>query len=148
MSFFPRVDTMLVAVLGINVAMVGFLFSRWPAPSEVTAAATIVVVTYALFAGLALLNLYRCAFPALESVGKSIVYFGSISKLSSASEYAQAFRATEEKEHLDAILHQGWRNSAILDGKFKRIQAAMRWMLIAVAPWVILLMMLPKPVAA
>jgi hypothetical protein len=141
LGLFPRVDTMVASILAVNVAMVGFAFSRWPEdPSYVTPLMVICVIAYALFASLVFYSLYRCIFPVDDPQGKSIVFFGCIASKDVAKDYVDEFASLTAVDLRDAILQQVWRNSSILVVKYRRIKASLRWLLTAVFAWVIFLL--------
>lgn len=141
LGFFPRVDTLLASILAINVAMAGFAFSRWPEDAKhVTPLMVVCVIAYALFASLVFYSIYRCAFPLDDPRGKSVVFFGCIASKSGAKEYVGEFDSLDSLALRDAILQQVWRNSTILVGKYRRIKAALGWLLAAVFAWVIFLL--------
>ena len=137
LDIFPRTDTMVGALLAIDTAMVAFFFSRWPPVSSATPAMVIVTLVYALFAGLALMEIYRCAFPNVDGNDKSVIFFKAIAARKTAMDYATDFSTHDERALSEQILEQVWRNSRILTSKFERLRAAMLWLLASVPAWVV-----------
>src|SRR5712664_3401644 len=79
LSFFPRVDTSLSLVVGIEIGMLAFLASKAP---PVTGPTLPVVLTLAsaILIGASIRVIYLGLFPRLEGGGSSLVYFRAIAR--------------------------------------------------------------------
>lgn len=141
LSIFPRVDTMLAVLLGINTATCGLLFSKWPEAAHAGAWLVIFTIAFGLFAGLSFLALYRAAFPNIDPNGKSTVFFGDIAKLS-ATEFATALLGATDRELAEQIAHQVWRNSTILTAKYRQLRRAFGWLLASIVTWIVSLLLI------
>ncbi|HYQ23981.1 Pycsar system effector family protein [Stenotrophomonas sp.] len=139
LSFFPRVDAMLAVLLGVNTAMAGVLFSKWPGAAGADGWIVITTICFALFSALCYLAIYRAAFPNLEPAGKSTIFFGDVAKLS-APEYSRLLLDVSDRELALEIAHQVWRNSSILMIKYGFLRNAFGWLLASIAPWVVSLL--------
>jgi len=137
LDIFPRTDTLVGALLAIDIAMVAFFFSRWPDAASATPAMVIVTVIYALCSGLTFMEIYRCAFPNVEKNGTSVVFFGAVAGEKSFSDYSKKFTALDDSAFTEQVLEQVWRNSIILAAKFERLKAAMRWLLASLPAWIV-----------
>ncbi|WNF11984.1 DUF5706 domain-containing protein [Stenotrophomonas geniculata] len=137
LGIFPRTDTLVGALLAIDTAMIGFFFSRWPDASHATPAMVLVTVAYALCAGFAIIDIYRCAFPNVDGDGTSLVFFRSIAKFDSYRGYSEKYSSVGDRQLATQVLEQVWRNSRILTAKFDRLKSAMKWLLISVVPWIV-----------
>ena len=143
LGFFPRVDTKLSVVLGINLGMLAMLATRIPR-EDLTP--LIAVMGVAFFAPLttSLWHVWWGYFPDLRGGTGSRIYFRAISKLSE-SEFRKACAARSLDDLEGDILEQCWRNSKILDGKFDSLRYAYLAALITLAPWMALIAALPVP---
>lgn len=83
-------------------------------------------------------------FPYLNGGTGSRIYFRAISKLSE-SEFRKACVARSLADLEGDILDQCWRNSKILTCKFDSLRNAYVATLIAIAPWMALITVLPAP---
>lgn len=89
-------------------------------------------------------HLWNGAFPHLEGGTGSFVYFRSIATMSE-SQFRSGFLSMSDRQLAEDVINQAWRNSKILTCKFHSLRHAFTFMLLAVAPWVILLGLLPLP---
>lgn len=134
LSFFPRVDAKLSVVLGIDLAMLGFLASRLPDISVAghwilgTSAATTLLIGFSLW------HLYEGSFPSLAGGNGSLVYFRAIAERTEAK-YIAEYNALSSDLMSSDVLGQVWRNSEILRKKFDSLVAAYKCMAIAVIFW-------------
>lgn len=142
LSFFPRVDTLLLALLGVSLAMLGVAFARAPAFTEFGGVQTLGAFTYLGTAVVSFVYLYRGSFPNLDGGFGSLIYFREIAKLE-PGEYVRRYLEQSEGQLSDGILRQAWRNACILDSKFKRLKLAYRWLLASAGPWALLLLSFP-----
>jgi hypothetical protein len=136
LSFFPRVDTKLSVVLGVDVGMLGLLMSK--APPALNGLTGWAIPALALFGAamiLSLYRLYRGAFPDIENTGASLVFFGDIAKLKMADFLADYSKQSTD-ELADALLGQAWRNAVILSDKFSNLKSAYRATVLGIAPWI------------
>lgn len=136
LGIFPRVDAMLAVVLGVDTAMSGVFFAKWPAPEKAGPWLVILTIAFALFSALSYLAVYRAAFPNLDSAGRSSVFFGDVAKMTQA-EYERSLLDVTDRELAGDIAHQVWRNSSILTVKFKYLRRALGWLMASVVPWTI-----------
>ncbi|WP_152597885.1 Pycsar system effector family protein [Novilysobacter arseniciresistens] len=142
LGFFPRVDALLAALLGLNVAMLGVAFARAPAVGQFTSQQVVIALIYLALTAMSLRCLYRGSFPDTDGGVGSLVYFGEIAKLHPA-DYVERFGKQTEAELSRALLHQAWRNSCILSNKFQSLKIAYRWLLASVVPWAVALLAFP-----
>lgn len=142
LSFFPRVDTLLVALLGVSLAMLGVAFARAPALAGFGGMQALGGFTYLATAAASFVYLYRGSFPNLDGGFGSLIYFREIAKLE-PSEYVRRYSEQSESQLSDGILRQAWRNACILDSKFQMLRLAYRWLLVSVGPWALLLLSFP-----
>ena len=142
LGFFPRVDTLLVALLGVNLAMLGVVFARAPSPAELSGAQALGALLFLGPAMASLFYLYRGSFPNLDGGFGSLIYFREIAKLD-PGDYVRRYSEQTETQLSEGILHQAWRNACILNDKFRRLKVAFRWLLASVCPWTLLLLSFP-----
>jgi hypothetical protein len=80
--------------------------------------------------------LYREGFPNLEGGENSLIYFKEIAKRTEPKFVAE-YQGQPEEALIKDVLSQAWRNSAILDEKFRCLRIAFVNMVLAVVPWAI-----------
>jgi hypothetical protein len=139
LSFFPRVDVLSSVILAIDISMMAVLAANTPALRSISRFQTVMAILFLFFVGVSLYNLYKCAFPRLECEEKSLIYFQEIAKLEQL-EFAKEFLGQTEKDYLHDLIKQVWRNSEILQLKFKHLKSAFRLLVLALIPWVISLL--------
>lgn len=144
LGFFPRVDTKLSVVLGINLGLLAMLATRIPRAEGITP--LIAVVGVAFFAPLttSFWHVWWGYFPDLRGGTGSLIYFRAISKRSE-SEFRTACAGRSLNDLEGDILDQCWRNSKILDAKFAALRSAYLAALITLGPWMALIAVLPAP---
>lgn len=141
LGFFPRVDAKLSVVLGIDIAMLGYMASKVPPWSSIGQSAWIALGTTTVLLVASLWHLYQGSFPNLEGGGGSLVYFGEIAKRTEAR-FIEEYRALTEEGLAKDLLGQAWRNSEILRQKFSHLVWAYRFMGLASFAWASALVLL------
>lgn len=141
LGFFPRIDTKLSVVLGIDLGMLAMLSTRTPPMSEITWFQGGCAAVFLLCLGVSFFHLYRGAFPHLEGGTSSLVYFRSIAAMTE-SDYRFAYSALSPSALTSDLLDQSWRNAKILTCKFHSLRHAYTFMIIAAVPWLLVLAML------
>lgn len=139
LSIFPRADTLSSVVLAIDISMLGVLASQTPSLQNINRLQIITAVSFILFVSLSLYHLYKCAFPRLECEEKSLIYFREIGDLKQL-EFANKFIEQTESDYLNDLIKQVWRNSEILKLKFQHLKNAFRFLVLALVPWTISLL--------
>jgi hypothetical protein len=141
LSFFPRVDSSIAVLVGLEVAMLGYL-----APQVRGSAAWLTaewVGLMSLFVAVASLTfsfamLFRAAFPRLDGGSGSLVYFREIAKRP-AAQFSEEYNAVRAPELLQDLIGQIWRNSEILTMKYNRLKTAFIWLAVGIPFWLIAL---------
>ena len=147
LGFFARIDTKLSVMLGINLGMLGLLGSRVPEFSQVSWWMGLLAVAFVLPLVASFCHLWRGAFPDRRGGTNSLVYFGSIARMSE-SHFRDSFSAQSPEALADDLLNQVWRNAKIVDQKFASLCRAYVATLLAVLPWFVILVMLREKLAA
>lgn len=143
LSFFPRVDTKLSVVLGLDLALLAVAASRLPALEQLTILEWVAASIFTLLVGLSLWRLYEGSFPQLEGGHDSLVYFREIAKRTEAR-FVDQFCSITPQDLARDVLGQVWRNSEILRRKFDHLKWAYRFMVTSVVPWAFLIASLTK----
>jgi hypothetical protein len=134
MGFYPRLESKSTAVLGIDIAMIGFLainapnFNLWTWPVLTSGLAL-------FFLAVSIYYVYVSSFPNLAGGHDSLIYFREIAKRTE-SQFISQFAARSAIEHDNDILAQVWRNSEILRRKFDAIKLAHIWLAVSIVPWI------------
>jgi hypothetical protein len=138
LAFFPRVDTLTSVVLAIDIGMLAILASNTPSLQIINRLQLFTAIIFIAIIAVSLYHLYKCAFPRLECEEKSLIYFREIAELEQL-EFAKEFLGQSEKDYLHDLIKQTWRNSEILKLKFDHIKKAFIFLVIALVPWVVFL---------
>lgn len=142
MGFFPRADTKLSVVLGIDLGMLAVVTSRLPRMDDLTISMYGAGGAFLLALAFSFYHLWNGAFPHLAGGTNSLVYFRSIAGMSE-SNYRLGYTELSPGDLAEDMLGQVWRNSKILDSKFSSLCYAYRATLLAVPFWLLLLYLLP-----
>lgn len=141
LSFFPRIDTRLSAVLALDLGMLAFAGGRWSSHDAswwVIAGAVAVAVPLCV----SFYYLWDAIVPDRRGGTNSVVFFRSIAGLQERQFLGRYMNLSSAELACD-LLEQAWRNSRVLECKFTALRSACMAMAIAVPPWVWLLMELP-----
>jgi hypothetical protein len=133
LGFFPRVESMITVVLGIDLAMLGVLATQLPVYAELSWLALVTLIPGALLAA-SIVCLYAAAFPRLEGGNQSLVYFREIAARTEAN-FVHEFAGQQRGEYVRDVLGQVWRNAQILTKKYDSLKLAFVWLAWAVFPW-------------
>ena len=136
LSFFPRVDSKLSAVLAVNTAMLATLSTTFPAASKLSPLSITTSALTTLLLALSFFFLYRGGFPNTEGGGSSLTYFRSIAA-KNESAYISAYAALTPEQLRSDLLAQVWRNSCILTSKYASLKKAFILMASALLPWAV-----------
>lgn len=143
LGFFPRVDTKLSVVLGINLGLLAMLATRIPRAEAITPLIAVLGISFFAPLTTSFWHLWWGYFPELRGGTGSLVYFGAISKMSE-SEFRRACAQRNLEDFEGDILGQCWRNSKILDAKFCSLRCTYLATLITLGPWMALITVLPS----
>jgi pycsar effector protein len=144
LSFFPRVDGSIAVLVGLEVAMVGYLA---PQMSDSVAWRNLewsIVVSLSATLGSLLLSfvmLFRAGFPRLDGGSSSLIYFRAIAKRSNP-EFSKEYHTADDPQLLEDLVGQIWRNSEILTLKYDRLKHAFLWLAVGIVFWLIALISL------
>lgn len=142
LGFFPRVESRLTLVLGVDLSMLALLVSAAPPVAKWNAVAAIVLVP-GICITVSLYHVWQGLFPDVRGGvipgGKtSLIFFGTIAARTETAFVADANSQTDE-EHVSDLLGQIWTNSKILSIKFECLKSSFLWMLVAIVPWMVTL---------
>ena len=128
-SQFGRIDFRASVILSIDLGMLTLLALNYPFQSE---------FTYASLAGsiVSLIQLYRSQYPDFEGGSQSLFYFKEIAAKTEVN-FTNEFVALTEEQATKEILCQIWRNSSILNAKFKYLKSSIFWMAVSIIFWLI-----------
>ncbi len=140
LGFFPRVDAKASVVLAVNTGMLAFLAAKVPPLKLLNWWEFAVPIVTIVLLGISLWHLYRVSFPNLKGGHMSLVYFSEIA-LRTEAKFIEEFKKQSESELANELLAQVWRNSQILKEKFYNQKMAFVFLAIAIAPWVISLVL-------
>lgn len=143
LSFFSRIDTKLSVVLGINLGMLALLGTRLPDPDQIAPIIAALGTLFLIGVCVSLRHLWTGAFPDLAGATHSLVYFKTISAMTKEA-FQAACRVRTVEDLTNDLLEQCWWNSKILACKFHSLRHAYVATLASVAPWLVLIYLLPK----
>ena len=142
LSFFPRIDTKLSVILGLDLGMLAMLSTRLPTYAELQWWHLPLLALCGLPLALSLYHLYRGAVPDTRGGSDSLIYFGSVAAIEQESQFIGTTRGRTNQALADDIYGQVWRNSKILSDKFQGLQSAYRYLLLSIVPWLVTLSVL------
>lgn len=143
LGFFQRAESRLALVLTVDLSMLALLTASAP-PLRMWNASMVVAALPAGCIVVSLAQIWLGLFPNVEGGvlpdGKtSLVFFGTIARRSEDA-FAREFSDQTDESYTRDVLGQIWTNSTILSEKFARLKLAFMWMLVALIPWLVTLM--------
>ncbi|EQB13864.1 Pycsar system effector family protein [Novosphingobium lindaniclasticum] len=137
-SFFPRIDSKVSALFAIMSAQIAVAALNLTAEDLIQWYMGLPLTVFLLAVAAAYVFLYRCAYPHLEGGQSSLVYFAEIAKRREA-EFIRDYLAASVPSLAEDITGQIWRNSQIVDCKFKFLKLATQFAMFSLLPWVFVL---------
>lgn len=133
-GFFPRIDGKVSALFAIMSAQIAIAavnvstknLTEWYVGFPLTAFLLAAAAVYAF--------LYRCSYPHLEGGHNSLVYFAEIAKRREA-DFVRDYLAISVASLAEDVSGQIWRNSQIVDCKFRFLKLATQFAMFSVIPW-------------
>lgn len=129
-------DTKVSTLIGINTTMLAVLAALINRVGEAPGW-TIILVSVsagALLFGILFLSL--SSVPRTSRTTSSVIFFGSIARMSPAS-FGEAMRTISAEAYLDDLIEQTHRTAEIATQKFRWIQRAQQAWYIAILPWLL-----------
>lgn len=139
LGFFPRVETKLSLVLGVDAALLGLLAANVPGARQLAWHMAFAVVPVLLI-GESLRQVYLGSFPNLAGGQRSLIYFREVADRTEPAYLAEFGTLTDEALAQD-LLSQTWRNACILREKFDHLKRAFQLTAWALLPWAVTLAM-------
>jgi hypothetical protein len=137
LSWIGRLDVKFSILLGIETAMLGFLASVTPSVKCIDLLHLILTIITFMLILISFSFIFFGMFPRLKGPDKSLIYFGSISKIS-FDEYKTLFSDSSKQSYLDDLLEQCHINSRIIDTKFSKLKTSYILLLLSLSPWLYL----------
>ena len=138
LAWIERFDTKSSLAIGFSLAMLGVLATVIPPTAKWSCSFYISLsLTVAMIMG-SLLFLFRGQYPRVNAPNDSLIFFGTIGKLSLA-EFSKRHREMSDLEYLDDLMAQIHVNALILCRKFWSLKIALILMLFSSIPWLITL---------
>lgn len=134
LSFFPRVDAKLSTVLAIDTGMLAAMSASFPPIQKMTLLLWVAPGASAALLCASFVCLYFGGFPDVKGGHDSLVFFKEIAKRTEAKFIGEYGGMTTDSVRHD-VLGQVWRNSEILDAKFRFLKLAFLFMAAGVLPW-------------
>ncbi len=131
-----RYDTRIAFIAGVSIAMLGVLAN---ACANITCWNWILIITFglaSLFLLISLIFIYFGQHPKTLSPNTSLIFFGTIAKMS-YSDFKTKFIAATSDEYFEDLLCQTHINSEILQEKFRNLKNALTMIALSVLPWTI-----------
>ena len=135
LSQFGRIDSRASVILSIDLGMLTLLALNYPFKSEFTYCHLAGLVPL-VFITISLIQLYKSQYPDFEGGAQSLFYFKEIAAKTEVN-FTNEFVALAEEQAVKEILCQIWRNSSILNAKFKYLKASIFWMAVSIIFWLI-----------
>lgn len=135
LSQFGRIDSRASVILSIDLGMLTLLALNYPFQSELTCWHLVGFVPL-IFVTISLIQLYKSQYPDFDGGSQSLFYFKEIAAKTEVN-FSNAFVALTEEQAIKEILCQIWRNSSILNAKFKYLKLSIFWMAVSIIFWLI-----------
>jgi hypothetical protein len=136
LDWHSRFDSRALLVLGIDTGMLGYLASILPEAAQWSGwSITAFAITAILLAG-SLTSLFVSNRPDTVAPAGSALFFGTIASMS-CKDFHQKWLALTGEAYLADVNEQVHRNAEIICNKFKHLKYAMRFLFLAIIPWVI-----------
>lgn len=135
LSQFGRIDSRASIILTIDLGMLTLLALNYPFQSEFSFWCLAGLIPL-VFLTISLIQLYKSQYPDFEGGSQSLFYFKEISAKTEVN-FTNEFVALTEEQAIKEILCQIWRNSSILNAKFKYLKTSIFWMAISIIFWLI-----------
>lgn len=129
-------DTKVATLIGINTTMLAVLAALI---TRIGGASVWTVVLVVLSAGALLFGIFFLSLssvPRTSGTTSSVIFFGSIARMSSAA-YGDAIRGISAEAYLDDLIEQTHRTAQIATQKYRWIQRAQQAWYVAILPWLI-----------
>ena len=136
--FFPRIDSKVTALFAVASGQIAVAAINLSANDLARWWISIPLVVFLAIICVSLGNLYRCAYPHLTGGNASLIYFGEIAKLRE-SEFITKFGALTEDELKSELAAQIWRNSEIVNMKYRYLRYSTIAAMLSLIPWALLL---------
>jgi hypothetical protein len=134
LEWIGRYDTRSATLLGINIAMLGFLSSELPKLADCNAFAGFAAALAVIALCASLISIYLGQYPRTNSPNASLIFFGTIAKLDRDA-FSTDFCARTAREHLADLCDQTHANAVIIAKKFEHLKRALILLLLGAAPW-------------
>lgn len=133
-------DTKAGYLIALDLAIMGYLFSRIAGIAEKTgelSCVIIVILVTLIFIAISLFFAIKAIWPRLSSKEHSIFYFNSII-LNDRNAYSKTIMETPNTELLKDLSGQVWKISGILSAKYINIRFSVVFLIIGVFSTIIL----------
>jgi len=137
MSLFPRVDTSLSLVFGVDIGMLALLAANAPSLASFQGFMIFAAIPVLLL-GCSLWQIYHGVFPRLEGSQRSLIYFREIASRTQ-SDFFQEFKTQSDEVYINGVLAQLWANSQILTQKYQHLKQAFIFLAWSLVPWLVTL---------
>jgi len=136
LDWVERHDTRVAFAAGGTIAMLGVLAAASAAITDWRCGYYIVFGSALILQLVALTMIYFSQYPKTTPYRSSLLFFGSISKMS-LKDFSRKFKAQTKDEYLDDLIDQVHINSEILSKKFENLKIALILAGISTFPWLL-----------
>lgn len=136
LEWISRYEARVVFVAGVEIAMLGVLASASGKMSQWSCGAYILFGIAVILLVASLVCIYLAQTPKVSSPNKSLLFFGTISKLE-FREFTRQFKGASDRDYLDDLLYQIYINSSVLCRKFKYLKYSFFCLGASIIPWVL-----------
>ena len=143
LEWIRAVDSKTPIIIGLATAMLAVTGALSPDPKSLTWATGVLMAIGSLPLIGSLCWCAAATFPHTEGPDGSLIYFGGISKRSSAK-YTEAVSTRTTEDYLQDLNAQCHRNAQIATAKYRAVQRAHLWLFIATPVWLIACYLLYK----
>lgn len=134
LDWIGRYNSRSATILGIAIAMLGFLATEAPPPHKWEIHCFLAAIAAAVPLAVCLQKIYSGQYPNTNSPNKSLVYFGTIAKFK-FDDFVAKCKEQSDEQYFSDLCYQTHINSSLMAKKFTALKLALRWLLIAVPFW-------------
>jgi hypothetical protein len=134
LDWIGRHDARTAVILGLDIAMLGFLATEIPAINRLHSGPLFFAAISTLTLLISLASIYSSQYPRTSSPNDSLVFFGTISAFTREN-FSSNFCTRSEREHFNDLCDQAHINASIISKKFEALKLALVFLLVSIIPW-------------
>lgn len=144
LAWIKGADAKIAVAVTLDIGVFAVLATAYASAKSISEWATLLAILSSVFIALSLFAAAMSLFPRVDGPRDSLIFFGTISSISSEDYKAKLDSIAPEGLHTD-IVAQVHRNAEIANAKHTWVRRSMGWSFMAALPWIISTYLLVKP---